>query len=141
MRFVTGTRYGPPYFSAPVIGSENSEDATTWTFLRTLERRCRPDWVARILEMACGASLPAKVARVAIRYWFGRVTDEKLPVPPGVNETATELDALIEFYLNGDLHLVAGEAKVSPPSLAKRVINSCEFSTSVRIMLRPDSSR
>src|SRR6266540_2311495 len=56
-RKINESRYGPPYSHAPVIGSANSEDATTWTFLRSLERRCRSEWVARVLEVACAASL------------------------------------------------------------------------------------
>lgn len=143
-RKINESRYGPAYCNAPVMGSANSEDATTWSFFRSLEKRCRPEWILRLIEAATGIRLGGTVDGLRIKYWFGRVTDEKLPVPPGVNETASEFDVLIEFYLGGQLHIVAVEAKVSSPFSGRerdqfvRVIDVGSYYAATK---RVDSSR
>lgn len=118
VRKINEHRYGCCYNHASLMGSENSEDATTWSFFRTFERLWEKRFVNPLLGAASRNVKASKkwqvssTAKPNVRFWFGRVTEEKVPVPAYLNadETFTEFDVLIE---SGTRYLITIEAKLT----------------------------
>lgn len=100
--------YGDQHGRLPRIGSANSEDALTWSFLRTLAARGSPDWVTRMVEAGL-----ARAGNMAVKAPDGGATlalwqRHGPPASYPGREGATEFDAIVT--LPGDL--VTVEAKV-----------------------------
>jgi len=103
-------RFDARYQRAPRMGSTNSEDALTWSVLRSLERRGPRGWLTRAmakgLERAGNSGVVADLSTdpPIVDFWF------KAPSPVGYphREGQTELDALIRL---GASDLISIEAK------------------------------
>ena len=111
LRKVSEDKFGTLYENAPRIASSNSEDAVTWSIMRTLERRGPARWLhtamqkglARAGNDQAAASFPEDSPRFA--FW------QKVPPPPSLAtpEGSTEFDVLAFV---GEGALVSIEAKV-----------------------------
>jgi hypothetical protein len=113
-RKADGDRFDVKYARASRMGSANSEDAVTWSVLRTMELRGPAGWFRQVLakgleragNQGSVAALPAR--ELHFDYWV------KVAPPAGLatREGETEFDALIRL---GSDTLVSVEAKVGSP--------------------------
>lgn len=99
--------YGPTHDNLPRIGSANSEDALTWSFLRALAGRGPSDWATRMvragLDRAGNATKAAPAGESTLALW----QRHKPPSSYATREGATEFDALVTLPHD----LVSVEAK------------------------------
>jgi hypothetical protein len=99
------------YGNAPRIGSVNSEDAVTWSLLRTMEQRAPDTWLEAAMEKGLRRALNDQAVagfpkgRPRLAFWRRLSPPPSLPAPEG----DTEFDAL---GFVGDRTLVSIEAKV-----------------------------
>lgn len=99
--------YGERHGNLPRIGSVNSEDALTWSFLRTLAARGPSDWATMMLQAglarAGNTATRAPEGHASLSLW------QRHPPPPSYpgREGATEFDALLTLPQD----LVSVEAK------------------------------
>jgi hypothetical protein len=99
--------YGDGHENLARIGSANSEDALTWSFLRALAARGPTDWATRMVQAglarAGNAGTDAPQGEPALALW----QRHKPPASYRAREGATEFDALLTLPHD----LVSVEAK------------------------------
>ncbi len=87
--------YGDVHQNVPRIGSANSEDALTWSFLRGLAGRGPSDWATRMvragLDRAGNGTTVAPAGESTLALW----QRHRPPASYATREGATEFDALV----------------------------------------------
>lgn len=100
-------KYGERHDNLPRIGSANSEDALTWSFLRALAGRGPAHWATRMvragLDRAGNVATKAPDGESTLALW----QRQRPPASYATREGATEFDALVTLPLD----LVSVEAK------------------------------
>jgi len=110
VRKASGDRFGEAHQNLPRIGSVNSEDALSWSIMRSLEKRGSPGWFQRAIQKGLErAGNPTRTGALkkgpALRFWHRAGPPQGYPYREG----ATELDVVADC---GPQALVAIEAKV-----------------------------
>jgi len=119
VRKINEHRFGCKYKHASKMGSENSEDATTWSFLKTLTSLFKNTFIQSMLTQSSNnvnGKMDININDIEhspeVYFWFGRTTEEKVPVPSELkkDEGYTEFDVVIK---STDKYLITIEAKLT----------------------------